>query len=151
MIKSLENYVCKLTSRDLGSRSKIRLSDLVENVVIKGDYVRRYYNFKSCPWGIDTNGGFGYICTVQYSLRTGQVGLILVDEKYQNKTLGSQMLAIVCKETSSPDVFAVSHKDNAFFNKYFGTFDKPAYPDVTGGGFAAPKIRVLNQIQNGYQ
>ena len=89
-----------------------------------------YYNKKDVR--------IGYI---RYYITTGQIGLFFIDEEYQNRGLGKQILSKVIKEMKANDcdeVWAVTTDNHPFWsNVYHKSFipGKPAHPSVTGSGY----------------
>jgi len=89
-----------------------------------------YYNNKDAK--------IGYI---RYYITTGQIGLFFIDDEYQNRGLGKQILSKVIKELKTnqcEEVWAVSTNDHTFwsnvYNKSFA-HRNPAHPSVTGPGY----------------
>jgi len=95
-----------------------------------GGVMLEYYNNKDAK--------IGYI---RYYITTGQIGLFFIDEEYQNRGLGKQILSKVIKELETnqcEEVWAVSTNDHTFWsNVYNKSFAHrvPAHPSVTGPGY----------------
>lgn len=89
-----------------------------------------YYNNK--------NAKIGYI---RYYITTGQIGLFFIDDEYQNRGLGKQILSKVIQEmktTQCEEVWAVTTTNHSFWsNVYNKSFEyrNPAHPTVGGDGY----------------
>ena len=95
-----------------------------------GGVMLEYYNNKDAK--------IGYI---RYYITTGQIGLFFIDDEYQNRGLGKQILSKVIKELEAnqcEEVWAVSTDNHTFwsnvYNKSFA-HRNPAHPSVTGPGY----------------
>jgi GNAT superfamily N-acetyltransferase len=80
----------------------------------------------------------GYI---RYYVNSGQIGLFFIQEEYQNRGLGKQILSKVIKElqdNNCNEIWAVTSKDHIFwsnvYNKSFSYRD-PAHSSVGGDGY----------------
>jgi GNAT superfamily N-acetyltransferase len=84
-----------------------------------------------------TNKSIGYI---KYK-PTGQIGLFFIDEEYQNRGLGKQILSKVIDELSDigcNEVWAVTTKNHIFWSNVYDKQFKPRQPahsSVTGSGY----------------
>ena len=82
------------------------------------------------------------IAYISYYTSDGQIGLFFIEEKYQNRGLGKQILEKATnelREKKCKEVWLVSSQNNHPFwsnvnNKSF-TNRVPAHPSVTGEGF----------------
>ena len=82
------------------------------------------------------------IAYINFRLHTEQVGLFFIDSKYQNRTLGKQILLKTIYEmhqNNVPAVWAITTPDHPFwsnvFNKKFKYSSKP-HPSVSGDGYS---------------
>jgi N-acetylglutamate synthase-like GNAT family acetyltransferase len=72
---------------------------------------------------------------------TGQIGLFFIDNDYQNRGLGKQILSKVMEELTTyhcEEVWAVTSKHHSFWsNVYNNSFEyrDPAHPTVGGKGY----------------
>jgi len=95
-----------------------------------GGIMLEYYNKK--------DEKIGYI---RYYITTGQIGLFFIDEEYQNRGLGKQILSKVIeelKENQCEEAWAVGTDNHIFWlNVYNKSFTRkvPAHPSVTGPGY----------------
>ena len=95
-----------------------------------GGIMLEYYNKK--------DEKIGYI---RYYITTGQIGLFFIDDEYQNRGLGKQILSKVIeelKENQCKEMWAVSTDNHIFWsNVYNKSFEHrvPAHPSVTGPGY----------------
>ena len=106
-----------------------------------GGVYLEYYNQKDVK--------IGYI---RYYLTTGQIGLFFLDNEYQNRGLGKQILSKVItelKENQCEEVWAVTTTNHTFWsNVYKKSFVHryPAHPTVGGSGYVMD-IRDYNYDQ----
>ena len=99
----------------------------------------------------DKNKKIGYI---RYYITTGQIGLFFIDDDYQNRGIGKQILSKVIKELETnncEEVWAVTSQNHSFwsnvYNKSFVHRD-PAHPTVGGDGYfmkLAPGRRISGE------
>lgn len=95
-----------------------------------GGVLLEYYNNK--------NVRIGYI---RYYITTGQIGLFFIDDDYQHRGLGTQILSKVIEELKKnhcEEVWAVTSEHHPFwsnvYNKSF-VYRHPAHPTVSGEGY----------------
>ena len=92
-----------------------------------GGVMLEYYNNK--------DEKIGYI---RYYITTGQIGLFYIDENYQNRGLGKQILYKVIKELKTnhcEEVWVVSTSNHRFWLNRTFTPRSPIHPTVTGSGY----------------
>ena len=114
------------------SEGRRRSPSEYEHFVYKkpGGVMLEYYNKKDVK--------IGYI---RYYITTGQIGLFFIDEEYQNRGLGKQILSKVIRElkmNQCDEVWAVTTDNHPFWsNVYHKSFipGRPAHPSVTGPGY----------------
>ena len=96
-----------------------------------GGVLLEYYDHK------DTRIGY-----IRYYVTTGQIGLFFIENKYQNRGLGKQILSKVMDELTTnhcKEVWAVTPQHHSFWsNVYHKSFEyrHPAHPTVGGEGYA---------------
>lgn len=95
-----------------------------------GSVLVEYYNSKNVR-----------IAYIKYYITTGQIGLFFIEEEYQHRGLGKQILSKVIKELRAnhcEEAWAVSTKHHTFWsnvNHKSFEFRYPAHPSVTGPGY----------------
>jgi len=95
-----------------------------------GGILLEYYNYDDVK--------IGYI---RYYITTGQIGLFFLDDEYQNRGLGKQILSKVIEELEAnhcEEVWAVSTTNHSFWSNVYQkafVFRKPAHPIVGGNGY----------------
>jgi len=95
-----------------------------------GGIMLEYYN--------NQDEKIGYI---RYYITTGQIGLFFIDEDYQRRGLGKQILSKVIQDMEAnhcEEVWVVSTSNHPFWsNVYNKSFvpRKPAHPSVGGPGY----------------
>ena len=124
--------------------SRTQLTDFKEIRLVSSEmpYPNDYFVNKK-PGGImleyyDKDVKIGYI---RYYITTGQIGLFFIDNNYQNRGIGKQILSKVIKELEAnncEEVWAVTIKNHSFwsnvYNKSF-TYRDPAHPTIGGSGY----------------
>ena len=120
------------------------LTDFKEIRLVSSEmpYPNDYFVNKK-PGGImleyyDKNKKIGYI---RYYITTGQIGLFFIDDDYQNRGIGKQILSKVIKELKTnncKEVWVVTTINHSFwsnvYNKSF-VYRDPAHPTVGGTGY----------------
>lgn len=144
-----------LSSWILGTRTSLRLCDFKEkrysssprNWDISDNWTKdelESFFANNKPGGVlaeyynDQGARVGYI---KYYLSTGQVGLFFIEDAYQRRGLGKQILSKVIEELKAnhcEEVWAVTTNDHPFWSNVYDwsfTHRCPAHPSVTGGGY----------------
>ena len=120
------------------------LTDFKEIKLVSSEmpYPNDYFVNKK-PGGImleyyDKDVRIGYI---RYYITTGQIGLFFINDDYQNRGIGKQILSKVIEELKTnncKEIWAVTLKNHSFwsnvYNKSFEYRDT-AHPSVTGDGY----------------
>ena len=129
----------------LGSRSPLIINDFKEVRFVSSEMPESndIFVYKK-PGGImleyynQEDKKIGYI---RYYITTGQVGLFFIDNDYQNRGLGKQILSKVIKEmeiNNCEEVWAVTTDNHTFWsNVYNKSFEyrSPSHPSVGGSGY----------------
>ena len=144
-LKSLYLFSCTLFAKP--KPIPLNLSDFYQHKVIKDDL---WNNKKNGDITIDFYSDYnktnkiGYI---SYRVKVGQVGLFFIDNNYQNRGLGKQILKQVIddmKANNVTEIWAVTVENHPFwsnvFNKSFHWYDsRQLHPSVSGFGY---KMRI---------
>lgn len=131
----LYNY---LRNRLSSPPSRLFIKNFIEERYITDDTWNKHVNGEIKLEYFLNNQSVGYI---DYRIKTGQIGLFFIEDKYSNRGLGKQILNKVIDElkvNNVKEVWAVTRDDHPFwsnvFNKSF-TPRKPVHPCVTGSGY----------------
>jgi GNAT superfamily N-acetyltransferase len=95
-----------------------------------GGVLLEYYDHK------DTRIGY-----IRYYITTGQIGLFFIEDEYQDRGLGKQILSKVMaelKQNNCKEVWAVTSTNHPFWsnvNDKSFTYREPAHPTVGGAGY----------------
>ena len=129
----------------LSSRTPLFINDFKEMRYISPAYPDNWEDWavKNKPGGVlleyyDKDVRIGYI---RYYITTGQIGLFFINNEYQHRGLGKQILSKVIEDMKTyhcEEVWAVTSKNHSFwsnvYNKSFEYRD-PAHPTVGGDGY----------------
>jgi hypothetical protein len=127
------------------SKTPLFINDFKEMKYIPPAYPDNWVDWavKNKPGGVlleyyDKDTRIGYI---RYYITTGQIGLFFIDNEYQHRGLGKQILSKVIedlKTNNCDEVWAVTSTNHSFwsnvYNKSFEYRD-PAHPTVGGNGY----------------
>ena len=125
-------------------QKKVEISNDTWHDVVGGNVRHIFYDATSQTAKVRQ---VGYI---DFRLETGQIGLFRIEEEYQNKGLGKQMLLGAIEDIKShgkaKTVWAVTSLDHPFWsnvwNKAFQLKD-PAHSSVTEYGYSMPLNRAV--------
>lgn len=134
-----------LSNLMLSSRTPLFINDFKEMRYIPPAYPDNWkdWTVKNKPGGVlleyyDKDVRIGYI---RYYITTGQIGLFFIEDNYQDRGLGKQILSKVIEELKTchcEEVWAVTSKNHPFWsNVYNNSFEyrDPAHPTVRGDGY----------------
>lgn len=115
------------------------------NNIKNGEVSLCYFNNKKDTSGIDLTDVESVRAQsdayINFRLHTGQVGLFFIDEKYQNRSLGKQILLKTISEMKMhdvPAVWAITAKGHPFWSNVFGKqfkYSSRPHRSVTGDGY----------------
>src|SRR5437868_4133165 len=121
---------------------KKTISDDLWNDITNGEIAIKYTDKITNEW----------ICNINYRIHTGQIGLLFVNNLYQRKGLGTEMLtnAIkdICNRSNVSNIWAVTTNNHPYWNNVKINGQKfhskpPAHPSVTGSGYVLENIRSI--------
>lgn len=81
-----------------------------------------------------------YIGEINFRHTNGQIGILVIDEKYRNLTIGTQLLKKaredIIKNGTAKEIWAVTSKEHQYWSNIPGMkWREPAYKTVTGSGY----------------
>jgi hypothetical protein len=117
------------------SKYSLKLSGFKEDLTITDGEIRRTYY----DTNVDPPKNIGYI---DYRLEPGQIGVFFINDEYQNRGLGKQMLMIAIDDIknygTANTVWAVTIKNHPFWHNVWDQsfkYKDPTHSSVTGDGY----------------
>jgi len=142
-MKCMNNLFTFFSHLILCSRTPLHINDFKE-IRHTSSAIPNQFFVKNKPGGVfleyynNKNVRIGYI---RYYITTGQIGLFFIEDNYQHRGLGTQILSKVIEDLTKnhcEEVWAVTSEQHPFwcnvYNKSF-VYRHPAHPTVSGDGY----------------